>query len=109
GVGLMTVAGAASFAPMSSALLWRSVLAAAFGVGTALVLDEFALILHLKDVYWTEEGRRSVDAVLLGVALMGMLVLGAPPLGADDVAPGERVGRWHITVTVLFNALLVLI
>jgi hypothetical protein len=109
GVGLMTVTGVASFAPIASTLFWRSVLAAGFGVGTALVLDEFALILHLKDVYWTEEGRRSVDAVLLGVALMGMLVLGAAPLGADDVAPGERVGRWDITVTVLFNALLVVI
>jgi hypothetical protein len=109
GVGLMTVTGVASFAPMSSTLFWRSLLAAGFGVGAALVLDEFALILHLKDVYWTEEGRRSVDAVLLGAALMGMLVLGAVPLGADDAAPGERVGRWDITLTVVFNALLVLI
>jgi hypothetical protein len=109
GVGLMTVAGVASFAPMSSALLWRSVLAAAFGVGAALVLDEFALILHLKDVYWAEEGRRSVDAVFLGAALIGMLVLGAAPLGAADAAPGERPGRWDITATVLLNALLVLI
>jgi hypothetical protein len=85
------------------------VLAASFGVGTALVLDEFALILHLEDVYWTEEGRRSVDAVLLGAALMGMLVLGAVPLGADDAAPGQRVSRWDVTVTVLVNAVLVLV
>ncbi|MFF5297067.1 hypothetical protein [Paractinoplanes globisporus] len=110
GIGLMTVCGVASFAPFSSSLAWRSVVAAGFGVGTALVLDEFALILHLKDVYWTEEGRRSVDAVFLGVALMGMLVLGAAPLGFDDTAAsGERVGRWDITLTVLLNALLVII
>ena len=37
--------------------------AAVFGIGSALVLDEFALILHLHDVYWEEEGRTSVDAV----------------------------------------------
>jgi hypothetical protein len=109
GVALMTVAGVASFAPFSSALLWRSVSAAAFGVGAALVLDEFALILHLDDVYWTEEGRRSVDAVFLGVALMGLLVLGAAPFGVDDIAPEERTGRWDITLTVLFNTLLVII
>ena len=109
GVTLMTVAGVASFAPFSSALLWRSVSAAAFGVGAALVLDEFALILHLDDVYWTEEGRRSVDAVFLGVALMGLLVLGAAPFGVDDIAPEQRAGRWDITLTVLFNALLVTI
>lgn len=30
-----------------------------FGMGAGLVLDEFALILHLDDVYWTEEGRRA--------------------------------------------------
>jgi hypothetical protein len=109
GVALMTVAGVASFAPFSSSLLWRSVSAAAFGVGAALVLDEFALILHLEDVYWTEEGRRSVDAVFLGVALMGLLVLGAAPFGVDDIAPEERAGRWDITLTVSVNALLVLI
>ena len=109
GIALMTVCGVASFAPFSSTLTWRSAFAAGFGVGTALVLDEFALVLHLQDVYWTEQGRRSVDAVFLGVALMGMLVLGAAPLGIDDIAPGERASRWDITATVLLNALLVII
>jgi hypothetical protein len=109
GVALMTAAGVASFAPFSSTLFWRSLLAAGFGVGTALVLDEFALILHLKDVYWTEEGRRSVDAVFLGAALTGLLVLGASPLGVDDIAPDERASRWDVTVSMLINALLVTI
>jgi hypothetical protein len=109
GVALMTVSGLASFAPFSSALLWRSVLAATFGVGAALVLDEFALILHLEDVYWAEEGRRSVDAVFLGVATTGLLVLGAAPLGVDDVDSGGQVGRWDLTLTVLINAVLVTI
>ena len=40
-----------------------------FGIGAALVLDEFALILHLEDVYWTEDGRTSVDAVFVAVAV----------------------------------------
>ncbi|WP_433296298.1 hypothetical protein ACQP2F_38050 [Actinoplanes sp. CA-030573] len=109
GVGLMTVCGVASFAPFTATLPWRSCIAAGFGVGTALVLDEFALVLHLEDVYWTEAGRRSVDAVFLAVALIGMLVLGAAPLGIDDLSAGERASRWDITTTVLLNALLVLI
>jgi hypothetical protein len=51
-----------------------------FGVGAALVLDEYALILHLSDVYWEEDGRTSVDAVFAAVAVGGLLVLGLHPL-----------------------------
>ncbi len=36
-----------------------------YGVGAALTLDEFALWLNLRDVYWERQGRESVDAVLL--------------------------------------------
>ena len=38
-------------------------LAALFGVGAALTLDEFALWFHLDDVYWGEDGRKSIDAI----------------------------------------------
>jgi uncharacterized membrane protein len=51
-----------------------------FGIGAALVLDEYALILHLSDVYWEEDGRSSVDAVFAAVAVGGLLVLGLHPL-----------------------------
>jgi hypothetical protein len=51
-----------------------------FGIGAALVLDEYALILHLSDVYWEEDGRTSVDAVFAAVAVGGLLVLGFHPL-----------------------------
>jgi hypothetical protein len=51
-----------------------------FGIGAALVLDEYALILHLSDVYWEEDGRTSVDAVFAAVAVGGLLVLGLHPL-----------------------------
>jgi hypothetical protein len=56
-----------------------------FGVGAALVLDEFALILHLSDVYWAEDGRASVDAVFVAVAVAGLLILGYNPLSFFDV------------------------
>jgi hypothetical protein len=63
----------------------RLAAAAGLGVGAALVLDEFALILHLRDVYWTKAGRLSVDAVFLAVGLTGLFLLGARPLGYDEV------------------------
>jgi hypothetical protein len=56
-----------------------------FGIGAALVLDEFALILHLQDVYWSEDGRTSVDAVFVAVAVAGLLVMGFNPLALFDV------------------------
>ncbi|WP_422746447.1 hypothetical protein ACN27E_02505 [Mycobacterium sp. WMMD1722] len=56
-----------------------------FGIGAALVLDEFALILHLSDVYWSEDGRTSVDAVFAAVAVAGLLILGLNPLSFFDV------------------------
>ncbi|HET9875325.1 MAG TPA: hypothetical protein VFQ37_06105 [Mycobacterium sp.] len=54
--------------------------AAVFGIGAALVLDEYALILHLADVYWEADGRTSVDAVFAATAVAGLLVLGFHPL-----------------------------
>jgi hypothetical protein len=47
---------------------WQEVLAALFGAGAALMLDEFALSLYLKDVYWTKEGRKFIDAVMLAAS-----------------------------------------
>ena len=47
-----------------------------FGIGAALTLDEFALWLHLKDVYWAREGRQSVDAVIIAATILGLGVLG---------------------------------
>lgn len=56
-----------------------------FGIGAALVLDEFALILHLQDVYWAEDGRTSVDAVFAAIAVAGLLILGFNPLSFFDI------------------------
>jgi hypothetical protein len=54
-----------------------SVAAAVFGVGVGLTVDEFALWLHLRDVYWTSEGRVSVDAIFCVLVITGALVGGA--------------------------------
>lgn len=66
-----------------------------FGIGAALLLDEFALILHLQDVYWTEDGRTSVDAVFVAVAVAGLLVLGFNPLSLFNI------GIWRDDTSVL--------
>jgi hypothetical protein len=51
--------------------------AAVFGVGVGLTVDEFALWLHLNDVYWTSEGRKSVDAIFCVLVITGTLIGGA--------------------------------
>ena len=59
----------------------RDVLGALFGVGAALTLDEFALWLHLDDVYWTEEGRKSIDAVMVALVVGVALLVSTAPFG----------------------------
>jgi hypothetical protein len=54
---------------------WREVVAVFFGIGTGLTLDEFALWLNLKDVYWEKEGRKSIDAVVIAAAVSGVLLI----------------------------------
>jgi hypothetical protein len=49
-----------------------------YGVGAALTLDEFALWLNLRDVYWSREGRASIDAIILFGALLAAGSWGAP-------------------------------
>ncbi len=41
-----------------------------FGVGAALTIDEFALWLFLRDVYWEAQGRTSVDAVIITIVIL---------------------------------------
>ncbi|MEV0582350.1 hypothetical protein [Nonomuraea sp. NPDC050310] len=83
GVVLMLGGGVAGLLVSSVSQFWYAVAAGVFGVGAALVLDEFALILHLHDVYWEEEGRTSVDAVFVAIAVTGLLLMGLRPLVAD--------------------------
>ena len=85
GIVLLMLAGFLGFAlqPQSP---WLEILAAAFGVGMGLTLDEFALWLHLEDVYWAEQGRQSVDAVIFATLLGGALLLGFTPWDSHDAS-----------------------
>ena len=55
---------------------WRELAAVFFGIGMGLSLDEFALWLNLEDVYWSQKGRQSIDAVIVTVCLLTLTLLG---------------------------------
>jgi hypothetical protein len=82
GIVLMMLAGFLNFViqPYSP---WFEILAGVFGVGMGLTLDEFALWLYLDDVYWSEEGRSSVDAVVFAAIIGGAIIVGFVPLDAS--------------------------
>jgi len=61
-----------------SSLLLSRLMSILYGVGAALTLDEFALWLNLKDVYWSPQGRSSIDAVILFGALLAAGAGGVP-------------------------------
>jgi hypothetical protein len=89
GILTMLVAGyvAIAFSPGSPL---REALAIVFGVGAGLTMDEFALWLHLEDVYWSEQGRASIDAVIIAAAGGALVLLGLRIWidVAEDVAAG---------------------
>ncbi|GGS94761.1 hypothetical protein ACFFV7_22745 [Nonomuraea spiralis] len=87
GVVLMLIGGVTGLIVNGASQAGHVVAACVFGIGSALVLDEFALILHLHDVYWEEEGRTSVDAVFIAVAVTGLLLIGLRPLTWDYGTP----------------------
>jgi hypothetical protein len=94
GIVMMLVGGfLLALAPSSP---WLEIFAAVFGIGAGLTLDEYALWLHLEDVYWSQEGRRSVDAVLVAAIVAGLVLMGFLPVGTDDGVP-------VIIVTVLIT------
>lgn len=61
--------------PGRRAFRWSAI---AFGAASALVLDEFALWLNLRDVYWQHQGRESFEAIGVFAALLLWGVLFAP-------------------------------
>jgi lysyl-tRNA synthetase class 2 len=102
GVILMSVAGILSFSALSDSNAAWSVLALLFGVGVALTLDEFAMIFYVRDVYWTDEGRTSVDAMLMGIALMGLLLVGFSPFNVNESDSGGS-GLAALAGLIAFN------
>jgi hypothetical protein len=75
GILLLLIAGYVGVA-VDPGSPWKEIDAVVFGIGAGLTLDEFALWLNLRDVYWSSEGRRSIDAVIVAATLAGMVLVG---------------------------------
>ncbi|TWV32876.1 hypothetical protein FRZ03_31950, partial [Streptomyces misionensis] len=108
GVVLTVVGGFGAFAGDRHGVS-EAIAAVVFGAGAGLVLDEFALILHLDDVYWTEEGRKSVEAVALTAALVALLLAGFVPFGVNDLTAQELADRGTVIAGICANFALSLI
>jgi hypothetical protein len=82
----------------------RDAVAVLFGIGGAFILDEFALSFHLRDVYWTEEGRRSIDASIMWLLLGLLLLVGISPFGIHDQTVVPRtIGVIVVAVNIVLS------
>jgi hypothetical protein len=98
GTGIVLVSEAPRGAGLDAA-------AAVFGAGIGLTVDQFALWLHLEDVYWSREGRKSVDAIFCVLVITGTLIG-----GAEFVTGHIGTAAWWSSIGVIaVNLLLCLI
>jgi hypothetical protein len=87
GIVTMLVFGALGFAFLGNSPVVE-ICAFGFGVGAGLTIDEFALWVHLEDVYWAEEGRSSIDATVIAAAAMLLVLLGISPFAVETGSVG---------------------
>ncbi|SLG60623.1 hypothetical protein [Mycobacteroides abscessus] len=106
GVLLLIVGGftALGSPPLS---VWTYLAGLLVGVGASLVLDEFAMIFHLQDVYWTNEGQLSVDMVTLATACIGLAAVGVSPLNVDGLTGVIAIARGVAMLLLLVHLALV--
>jgi hypothetical protein len=77
------------------------ILAVGFGVGAAFVLDEFALSVHLRDVYWTPEGRHSIEVTIIWTLLGLMFLTGLAPFGIHDQTEVPRIIGFTVVIVAI--------
>jgi hypothetical protein len=107
GILIVLVTGVVAVADWPTGI-GRDLIGIFFGVGAALVLDEFALSLYLEDVYWSPEGRLSVDATVMGVLLAGLLMVGVSPFGVDDAHYSRTIAFGVIAFNIVLAAITLL-
>jgi hypothetical protein len=99
GIVTMMIAGAGGFLAFGNSP-WTEICAFAFGIGAGLTIDEFALWVYLDDVYWAEEGRKSIDATVIAAAGMMLVLLGFTPLTIEDGSIGAILGSFLSALVV---------
>jgi hypothetical protein len=106
GIVLALASGALiiGFEPVDN--LFDLLLCAVFGSGAALILDEFALVFRLQDVYWSDEGRSSIDAIIVAVTVGFLVLLHIVPF---DEKTSEDASRWTLLVGVSIHLALVVV
>jgi len=104
GIALVLIAGLIVFTHAGTGMATRDFCAIVFGVGAAFILDEFALVFYLRDVYWSNEGRDSVDAAILAVMICGLLLVASEPFGLSDPM-AAHLGRAVLVFVVINNAI----
>ncbi|WP_458318171.1 hypothetical protein [Mycolicibacterium brisbanense] len=87
--------------------VWTYVAGVLIGVGASLVLDEFAMIFRLQDVYWSQEGQLSVNIVTLAAACIGLAAVGVSPVKVHDVPGAVTAVRIAAVVLLVFHFLVV--
>jgi hypothetical protein len=108
GVVLLIVGGftAVGSPPLS---VWTYLAGVLVGVGASLVLDEFAMIFRLQDVYWSQEGQLSVNIVTLAAACVGLAAVGVSPVKLDNLPGNVAAVRIAAVVVLLFHFVVVAI
>jgi hypothetical protein len=91
GIVTMMVAGTLGFVSDGGSP-FTEICALLFGVGVGLTIDEFALWVHLEDVYWEREGRSSIDATVIAGSLMLLMVLGVSPVTIESGSVSAVLG-----------------
>jgi hypothetical protein len=91
GIVTMMVAGTLGFVSDGGSPV-TEICALLFGVGVGLTIDEFALWVHLEDVYWEREGRSSIDATVIAGSLMLLMVLGVSPVTIESGSASAVIG-----------------
>ncbi len=104
GIITMMLAGAIGFADQGKTFL-SGIAAFGFGVGIGLTIDEFALWLHLDDVYWAEEGRRSIDATVILTVVLAMMMFGVRPFEVIADTPEALIMSLILILMVVWSVL----
>lgn len=93
GIAIAFVSGAAGLVTTNRRL--EEVLAVPLGAGIGLTFDEAALLLDLRDVYWTREGVLSVQLSLGGAAVLGGTILALRMLRRGERRLEELGAPWN--------------